>query len=52
MFLAVMVVVGLVGVMAAWGSIVNAGVQDRLGPSPHLRRAGLAWTSYDSAPST
>ena len=38
MFLAIMLVVGLVGVMATWGSIVNVGVQDRL-PSPHLRRA-------------
>ena len=39
MFLAIMLVVGLVGVMAAWGSIVNVGVQDRLGPLPQRRRA-------------
>ena len=39
MFLAIMLVVGLAGVMVAWGSTVNTGAQDRLGRPPHLRRA-------------
>lgn len=39
MFLAIMLVLGLLGVTAAWGSTVNADAQDRLGPPPHVRRA-------------
>ncbi len=39
MFLAIMLVIGLAGVMVAWGSTVNTGAQDRLGPPHHPHRA-------------